>query len=99
MKYQHGDVLINSYEGKLQGKVLKTNILVKSDTTNHMHQFKGGIFTLRQNTNDEYFLNVTKPTKISHEEHREIDIPKGKYRITFVREYDHFLEESRRVID
>ncbi len=99
MKYQHGDVLIKSYEGKLEGKVLKTNILVESSITTHKHQFSGGKYTLRKKNNDEFYLNVTKQTTIVHEEHKPIDIPIGKYRITFVREYDHFLEEARRVID
>jgi uncharacterized protein (DUF1499 family) len=99
MKFQHGDVLIKSFDGKLEGRVLKTNILVQSDTTFHKHQLQGGKYTLRQKTADEFFLNVTSKTTIVHEEHKPIDIPIGKYKITFVREYDYFLEEARRVID
>jgi hypothetical protein len=98
-KYQHGDVIIKSFTGKVEGKVLKTNILVQSDTTSHKHQLKNGKFVLRQKNQDEFFLNVTSPTSIVHEEHKAINIPNGKYRITFIREYDHFLKETRRVID
>lgn len=34
-----------------------------------------------------------------HEEHNEVTLPAGKYRIGIVREYDHFSEMERRVAD
>lgn len=37
--------------------------------------------------------------QLNHEEHKSFEIPKGFYRLEFVQEYDHFLEESRNVID
>jgi hypothetical protein len=101
MKYQHGDVLIKSFEGQLEGKIKKNNVIICSQSTNHKHQLVNGKFTLREKIKEnELYLNVVSNfVDLIHEEHEKISIPKGKYKITFVREYDHFLEEARQVID
>ena len=100
MKYQHGDVLIKSHEGKMEGKISSSNIIIASSVTGHKHQLVNGKFTLREKVKEhELYLNVLSKTDIVHEEHETISIPKGKYKITFVQEYDHFAEEARQVID
>jgi hypothetical protein len=100
MKYQHGDVLVKSFDGILPKKSLITNIILKSDVTGHSHHLLNGKFSLKEGKEKELFLNViSKSVDLVHEEHHTINIPKGKYKITFVREYDHFLEEARQVID
>jgi hypothetical protein len=38
-------------------------------------------------------------TEVVHEEHRAFSVPPGTYRIGAVREYDHFAEEARSVLD
>ena len=45
------------------------------------------------------FLSSAKPFVCRHEEHNEVTLPAGKYRIGIVREYDHFAEMERRVAD
>lgn len=46
------------------------------------------------------YLKVTeKPIDLDHEEHRTVTIPPGEYEIRIVREFDHFKEEARQVID
>jgi hypothetical protein len=45
------------------------------------------------------YLRVDADTPIEHEEHKTIILPPGTYRIDQVREYSHFDEEARYVID
>lgn len=48
-----------------------------------------------------YFVRVTNPkgARLSHEEHAAHVLMPGEYVVRGIREYDHFAEESRRVID
>lgn len=50
-------------------------------------------------TGDRYLKVIDKPVDLKHEEHKTISIPPGEYKIGIVREYDHFKEESREVVD
>jgi len=42
---------------------------------------------------------VQKKSELTHQEHNTIEIQPGIYTIDIVQEYDHFLEESRSVLD
>lgn len=48
-----------------------------------------------------FFVRVTNPNgaRLRHEEHGTHVLPPGEYLVRGVREYDHFAEEARRVID
>lgn len=48
-----------------------------------------------------FFVRVTNPkgAKLSHEEHNAHVLLPGEYVVRGVREYDHFAEEARNVID
>jgi hypothetical protein len=39
------------------------------------------------------------PHELTHQEHGNIVLEPGTYRVDRVREYDHFAEEARRVAD
>lgn len=54
---------------------------------------------LDKSTGTRYLKVADEPIEVSHEEHKTISVPPGKYRIEIVREYDHFLEEARKVVD
>jgi hypothetical protein len=45
------------------------------------------------------YMHAPNGTTIVHEEHSPVEIPPGEYEIGRVREYDHFREEARPVID
>lgn len=63
------------------------------------------ILVLRNGKQEEeevrYFVRVTnkKGATLRHEEHAAHVIPPGDYVVRGIREYDHFTEEARRVID
>jgi hypothetical protein len=97
--YQQGDVIISKYAEKIKGKKLKHLVLAEGEATGHSHKIVSGDATLFL-YNQQMFLKVySESAKLIHEEHGKIEIPQGDYVITKVLEYDHFLEESREVID
>lgn len=100
MRLQQGDVVIDKCKVSLKdGKKLKHLVLADGEATGHHHQIVSGLASLIM-MKDKMFLKVMSDyAKLKHEEHKEIDIPKGTYEIKRVREYDHFEEETRRVAD
>lgn len=102
LKFQNGDVIIKTTttSKKQWGKKLNHTILQKSDVSRHAHVVKGKATLFSTEKEDEFFLEVLdNNTKVVHEEHKEIKIPKGKYFVYGVREFDPFEEEIRRVMD
>lgn len=96
MYFQQGDTLIKQVkEIPLRAKKLAGNLIHKGQ--NHHHTIKGK-FALYAKGND-FFIDAKGPCELLHEEHKTIKLPKGKYQKGIVLEYDHFLEESRQVID
>lgn len=94
--YQQGDVLLKSVtELPKKTKKLKGGLVHKGD--NHHHVLKGK-FQLHS-IGEEIFIEVKAKSKLEHEEHKTLTIPKGIYQKGIVQEYDHWLEESRNVID
>lgn len=102
-KFQQGDLIIKSTEVKQKdfGKKLNHLILQKSDVSGHKHQIiKSDAILYEGKNKDEFYLSIKSPYGILvHEEHKSINIPKGKYFVYGVREFDPFEDEIRRVID
>lgn len=100
MYIQQGDTLY--YPEKLPEGLekLNTNVVQEGEATGHAHRLHGEGFQLFHNPKTkEKFLRLVEPTSLKHEEHKEIKLPPGDYRIGIVREYDHFSEEARQVAD
>jgi hypothetical protein len=102
MIFQQGDVIFKKVDG-VQGdkRVNEDFILVRGEATGHHHSVaiadreQVEIFE-RKGT---LFMKVKDPVVIEHQEHRPITLPAGDYEIGQVREYDHFVEEARKVQD
>lgn len=96
MRYwQQGDVLLKSLDSKpIKVTILETDLLHKGQA--HHHRLRGD-FKIGEK-NGKRFVH-SKGCELFHEEHKTIKIPKGFYSLDLVHEYDHFLEESRVVID
>jgi hypothetical protein len=73
--------------------------LQKSDISQHAHVVKGKAVLYATNKVDEFFLDAINDVIVTHEEHKLITLPKGKYLVYGVREFDPFEEEIRRIID
>lgn len=111
--YQQGDVLLHRESIPKRKKLEATAdpILQYGEHTGHkhklmfMHDTRHGssiapsFKILTEKATGTRYLKVEEPADLVHEEHRTITIPPGEYRIGIVREYDHFKEEARQVID
>ena len=100
-KLQQGDVLIQT--GVIpKGATIKRHVrgwvLAEGEVTGHAHEVVGDGVEVYEKDGVLY-LHAPNGGRIQHEEHAAFDIPAGDYTIRIVREYDHFLEESRSVAD
>jgi len=93
---RHGDLLIESVS-KISGKIKKDNVLLEGEVTGHAHRVMGDAKVYQTDTGTVYF-KVLQPSKITHEEHKTIEITPGNYKVTRQREYDPY-EGVRNVQD
>jgi len=100
-KYQAGGCIIKStiVSKKEWGKKVNHLILQKSDISQHAHVVKGKAVLYATNKADEFYLDALENVILTHEEHKEIKLPKGKYFCYGVKEFDPFEEEIRRIRD
>lgn len=97
VKYRHGDVCLKPALGaKPSGRFVSTLLLHQGEQ--HHHRLKGGSFRVSE-VGGKKLLQVQKVTSLVHEEHKVIRLVPGVYAVEIQQEYDHFLEESRQVID
>jgi len=79
-------------------KKLKKPILAEGEVTGHFHELQGDVdvYELKDGVKE---FSLDKPTKLTHQEHNIVKLPKDEYLSDQVVEYDHLLDESRRVAD
>ena len=102
MLYQQGDVLIESVPSvPMDAEAVLPSagryVLAEGEATGHAHAVRDEI-DLAENDGVLYCVANDHFTVV-HEEHNPISVPPGVYRVRRVKEYDHFLEEAREVID
>ena len=104
--YDQGDVMLilvkMTKDKKKEWKKLDTNVLREGEHTGHSHRAyptgkaKVALYTL---AGMMYLEVLYDKAKILHQEHNEVILPPGEYEVMFQREYDHFAEEVREVLD
>jgi len=95
---QQGDIKFNKIKEIPEGCKKQASPIIKLGTASgHAHVVSEGILYLDEK--NHMFLAATKDTKIKHDQHPEIDIRPGYYVITSLKEYDHFAEEAREMVD
>lgn len=95
--YQQGDLLFFN-EGVPSGlQEIKSGVILHSDTTGHSHKVHGGV--LLSDENKVLFISTSEMAVVTHEEHKDLHLPAGNYKVRIVREFDHLMEEARNVID
>ena len=95
-KYRHGDVILKQVS-EVKGKKLKHLVLAEGEVTGHSHQITDGEAVLYEHEGTLFLSVESETAKLTHEEHKVIELPKGKYEITIQREYSP--EGWRRVAD
>lgn len=98
MIYRHGDLLIQKVI-KIPQNVAKVkgNTLVEGEATGHKHSLSGQVQIYANQ--DQKFFEVEQKTILSHQEHKPLEIPPGKYKVVQEREWNPFDEQIRRVMD
>lgn len=98
---QQGDVLIKPAKIPSDTAATKGNVLQEGEHTGHAHRLHGDGFTVFEHpkTKRKHLRIVKGGVMLRHEEHKAFEVPPGDYEIDIVREYDHFEEETRSVLD
>lgn len=100
---QQGDVIfkrISSIPSDAKKKKLAGNIVENGEQTGHIHALvEDAKFEYYENDTKQRFLRILDGGKVTHQEHKTTYLPIGDYLIDIVKEYDHFEEEARKVID
>ena len=96
---QQGDVTILRVDSKPEGKVLDHLVLAEGEVTGHAHRVQGNAKLYEDRVNDLLLEVFPGGTTVTHEEHGNIDLSDGTYKIGIIQEYDHFAEEAREVRD
>lgn len=102
--YRQGDVVIRRLESSpdTSSFVIKDDlILARGETTFHAHRISQGKVQLQINALMGLMILrvISENAVLSHEEHAEIILPMGDYKINQQREFSWFDEEVRRVCD
>ncbi|MFA6636910.1 MAG: hypothetical protein WCV56_07425 [Candidatus Omnitrophota bacterium] len=95
MYYQQGDVLIKRTCG-VRGKKLNHLTLAEGEATGHHHTVTKGDAELYEEKGILYLKVISDEAELTHQEHQMVTLPKGVYEVDIVREYDHFIEETRK---
>jgi hypothetical protein len=69
-------------------------ILAEGEVAGHFHQAEGPGLTFADDV-----LSVPYGAELTHQEHGPLTLPPGEYVRSIVQEYDHFAEETRKVVD
>jgi hypothetical protein len=97
--YQQGDVTIKPVAAiPANATPASGSVLAEGEATGHKHLAEAEDVRLFLHDGMLY-MSAPSGTTVVHEEHRVVEVPPGDYLIGTVREYDHFAEEARRVID
>ena len=102
--YQQGDVVMKAIMEIPQGervrdKLLAKGVLALGEATGHCHELtsQDGVEAFR--IMNVIYLKIAKETTLKHQEHREVKLPPGDYRVDIVREADHMAGVVRQVAD
>jgi hypothetical protein len=96
--FRQGDVLLREVTKLPNGLVEKNKILAYGEATGHHHRFESVQVQVFKDDNGKQFVEVKEPSKLVHEEHAELEIPKGTYVVVTQREFD-VIQGIRQVID
>ena len=98
--YRQGDVLAERIESIPQDAKKQEGtriVLAEGETTGHMHAIESETATSFIGQDGTLYLQLDEPATVTHQEHADIKLPTGTYRIVHQREYSP--GEIRRVQD
>lgn len=102
---RHGDLLLTRVDSiPKDAKELPTLTLAEGEATGHHHTFSSGqvqLYAPSQVTEDvaKYIEVKTKEASLTHQEHKEIKVAQGTYKLSIEREYNPTDKVIRQVLD
>jgi len=96
--YRQGECFLIEIDNLPKGLKEKNKVLAEGETTGHKHLLNGQVQVFADSTGQQ-FVNVEAPSRLVHEEHQELEIPVGKFKVVLQREYDLLSESIRQVLD
>lgn len=110
---RHGDLSFRRVNKAIKTKKEKTvkkiwkhihankfsEVLAYGETTGHKHVLVSNSPIVTYEEEGTKYFELADYGHLSHEEHDTITFEPGTYQVIREREYDYFLEESRRVLD
>jgi len=75
-------------------KRVKGNVLADGETSGHAHRVQVKVME-----RIDMLRQFDGATTVTHEEHKVIEIPDGKWVSGIVKEHDYFTEMERNVVD
>jgi hypothetical protein len=104
MQKQQGDVNLEGVDSipkdaKKVSPEKRGFILAGSGVTAHAHRLEDieGIEMFEKD--GAYYIKISKQKILQHEKHKPIILEPGIWKSWIVKEYDHFAEEARNVLD
>ncbi|MFW9927940.1 MAG: hypothetical protein ACFFD1_00950 [Candidatus Thorarchaeota archaeon] len=97
--YRQGDVLLVEINKLPKNLKEKDKTIAYGEITGHHHRFKSKQVQVFVDDENQQFVQIKKPSKLVHEEHSELEIPKGDFKVILQREYDILEENIRQVLD
>ncbi len=93
IQYRHGDVFIERVDALPADAVKRARgeredvILAEGEVTGHAHRVKTRTVALWDADGQRYLTVEAGGASVTHEEHKQLDLPEGCYRILIQREY------------
>ena len=84
---RQGDVILTSIE-KIAGKKLPHLILAEGEVTGHKHRISDGKAELYEKEGTLYLRVLSQTATLTHEEHKQIQVPQGEWMVRIQREYE-----------
>jgi hypothetical protein len=93
---RHGDVVLTPCN-KVEGTKTNHLILAHGEVTGHCHQITEGKAELYERDGVLYLKVLSATAALTHEEHKQIDVPQGTWKVNIQRSYTP--EGWERVVD
>lgn len=74
-------------------------VVAEGEATGHAHVLATEAVLEMREVNGVLYARISDPTALVHDEHHANPSEPGVYAFGRVREYDHFTEEARQVVD
>jgi len=101
MDYRHGDLFYKKIDNFKGESVFKGNkfVLAEGEVTGHCHTLEGEFEILEDMDKGIRAIKVLKPSVITHQEHKTIELQPATYIEIREKEYNYFDKEIQRVVD